>query len=107
LCLHLERLGYQCRDAKDGTTAITIGEELAPHVAVVDLWLPDMMGHDVARALRARDPKMLIIALTGSTRPDDRKQAVAAGFDVFLMKPADHKQLLDLISKGRARYDER
>jgi two-component system CheB/CheR fusion protein len=105
LCLHLERLGYTARDAQDGKTALVIAEELKPHVAVVDLWLPDMMGHDIARELRSRDPKMLLIALTGSTRREDHTPALMSGFDAFLMKPADHRILLDLISRGRSRYE--
>jgi DNA-binding response OmpR family regulator len=104
LCLHLERLGYECRGANDGTTALEIAEALKPHVAVVDLWLPDMMGHDIARVLRGRDGKMLLIALTGSTRREDRTNALAAGFDAFLMKPADHRALLELIKTAPARY---
>ena len=105
LCLHLERLGYECRDAKDGKSALSIAEELKPHAAVVDLWLPDMMGHDIARELRARDPRMLLIALTGSTRREDHTTALMSGFDAFLMKPADHRILLDLIGRARSRYD--
>jgi DNA-binding response OmpR family regulator len=107
LCLHLERLGHTCRDAKNGTIALEIALELAPHVAIVDLWLPDMTGHDVARRLRAHDPHVFLIALTGSTRPDDRVLAMAAGFDEYLMKPADAGTLLDLLGKAHRRRSGR
>jgi two-component system, sensor histidine kinase len=103
LCLHLERLGHRCREAKDGKTGIAIAHELEPDVAIVDLWLPDMTGHDVARALRQRDPHVYLIALTGSTRAEDRSKAFEAGFDEFLMKPADNRTLLDLLAKAKQR----
>lgn len=103
LCIHLSRLGHQCREAKDGATGLAIAAELEPHVAVVDLWLPDMTGHDVAKALRARDPNVYLIALTGSTRLEDRTQAFDAGFDEFLMKPANNRTLLGLITKRKPR----
>lgn len=101
LCLHLERLGHQCRDAKDGTTALSVALEHKPHVAIIDLWLPDMPGHEVARALRERDPSVYLIALTGSTRAEDRTQAMESGFNEFLMKPAENRALLDLIAKAK------
>jgi DNA-binding response OmpR family regulator len=103
LCMNLERLGHECRSAKDGTSALAIAAELVPHVAIVDLWLPDMTGHDVARTLRQRDPLVYLIALTGSTRPDDRVLAREAGFDEYLMKPADGGKLRDLLVKARER----
>jgi DNA-binding response OmpR family regulator len=103
LCIHLSRLGHQCREAKDGATGLAIAAELEPHVAVVDLWLPDMTGHDVARQLRARHPNVYLIALTGSTRSEDRTQAFDAGFDEFLMKPADNRTLLGLITSRKPR----
>ena len=103
LCLHLNRLGHACREASDGTTGLAIALEHKPHVAIVDLWLPDMTGHDVARELRLRDPHVYLIALTGSTRAEDRTQAFESGFDEFLMKPADNRKLLDLIAKAKQR----
>jgi DNA-binding response OmpR family regulator len=103
LCLQLARLGHSCREAKDGTTGLAIALELQPHVAIVDLWLPDMTGHDVARELKNRDPQVYLIALTGSTRSEDRTQAFESGFDEFLMKPADNRTLLGLIDKAKQR----
>lgn len=100
LCIHLARLGHKCRDAQDGATGLQIAAELRPTVAIVDLWLPDMTGHEVARALRERDPSVYLIALTGSTRSEDRTRAFDSGFDQFLMKPADNRTLLDMISKA-------
>ena len=103
LCLHLNRLGHTCREASDGTTGLAIALELRPHVAILDLWLPDMSGHDLARELRQRDPNVYLIALTGSTRAEDRTLAFDSGFDEFLMKPADNRTLLDLLAKAKQR----
>jgi DNA-binding response OmpR family regulator len=103
LCLHLSRLGHACREAKDGTSGLAIALEHKPHVAIVDLWLPDMTGHEVARELRQRDPHVYLIALTGSTRAEDRTRAFDSGFDEFLMKPTDNRTLLDLIEKAKTR----
>lgn len=103
LCLHLERHGHCCREASDGTSGLALARELRPHVAIVDLWLPDMSGHDVARALKLHDPDVYLIALTGSTRAEDRTKWFESGFDEFLIKPADNRTLLDLIAKAKQR----
>lgn len=103
LCLQLERLGHRCRDAQDGTTGLAVALELQPHVAIVDLWLPDMTGHEVARQLRRRDPDVYLIALTGSSRSEDRTNAFEAGFNEFLIKPTDNRTLLELIAKAKDR----
>ena len=101
LCMQLSRLGHDCRDAKDGAAALELARALRPHVAIVDLWLPDITGHELARGLRELDPSMFLIALTGSTRPEDRTRAVDAGFDEYLMKPTDGGTLRELLAKAQ------
>ena len=101
MCMHIERLGHQCWEAKDGVSALAVANEQKPHVAIVDLWLPDMTGHDVARTLRSRDPHVFLIDLTGSSRPNDRTDALDAGFDEYLMKPTDGGTLRELLVKAK------
>lgn len=100
LCMQLVRLGHDCRDAKDGGAALELARMQRPHVAIVDLWLPDMTGQELARGLRELDPSVFLIALTGSTRPEDRVQAMDAGFDEYLMKPTDGGTLRELLAKA-------
>ena len=55
---------------------------------------PQMDGHAVARALRARHGRALrVIALTGYGRPEDRERSGAAGFDAHLVKPIELQAL--------------
>jgi CheY-like chemotaxis protein len=66
-----------------------------PDVAVIDIGLPRLDGYAVARRLRrelGRD--LFLITQTGYGRPEDREQALAAGFDVHLTKPVDPVELL-------------
>jgi two-component system CheB/CheR fusion protein len=62
-----------------------------PDIALIDLGLPGVDGLQVARAVRAarKDSHVLLIALTGYGSEGDRQQALAAGFDAFLIKPFD------------------
>jgi CheY-like chemotaxis protein len=60
-------------------------------VAVVDLGLPGMSGHEVARQLRAPvgGKRPLLIAVTGWGREKDRQRSAQAGVDLHLLEPVD------------------
>src|SRR5688500_18221802 len=101
LCWQLTRLGHDCHEANDGGAALTLARSRMPHVAILDRWLPDMSAQDLARALRLLDPDVYLIALTGSTRPEDRKAAIEAGFDDYVVKPTDGGTLRELLAKAK------
>jgi CheY-like chemotaxis protein len=42
---------------------------------------------------------MVLVALTGRGQPEDRRQAQAAGFDGYLVKPVVPEQLFELIAR--------
>ena len=99
LTTFLEMLGWQARTAYDGNDALAAAQSFAPDVVLLDIGLPGMDGYEVARALRA-DPQVgraRLIALTGWGAEDDRRRAMAAGFDHHLTKPVDLGVLEDLL----------
>ena len=63
------------------------------------LGLPGLDGYEVARRTRERaeHARPLLVALTGYGQPEDRRRALAAGFDGHLTKPVDPAVLLDLL----------
>jgi CheY-like chemotaxis protein len=98
LVLQLE--GHRVRGVADGQEAVDVILAEQPDVAFVDIGLPGMDGHEVARRLRAapggRD--LVLIALTGYGRPDDARRAREAGFDAHLVKPVDVDELGRLLA---------
>jgi ATP-binding cassette, subfamily B, bacterial len=81
--------------------------ERTPHAAwpdllVCDIGLPDEDGYAVVRGVRAAEAerrvplpeRMPAIALTGYARPEDRTQALLAGFQMHLAKPVEPRELL-------------
>lgn len=70
-----------------------------PDVAVLDIGMPDMSGHEVARQLRALhgDAQVQLIALTGWGQEADRSTAAEAGFDAHMVKPVEVQKLIALI----------
>ncbi|MCU0759603.1 MAG: ATP-binding protein [Steroidobacteraceae bacterium] len=98
----LRLAGFDTRVAYDGRTAVEIAELMRPDVALLDLGLPLMNGHDVARRLRAetwgRD--MRLIAVTGWGQEVDRARSRDAGIDEHLTKPVDPEELIEAILRG-------
>lgn len=96
----LQLWGFEVTVVEDGAAALAAAR-VGHHAAVVmDIRMPEMDGLEVARRIRA-DPSssaVLLLALSGSSEPEDRSAALAAGFDHHLVKPVDPdllRQLLD------------
>jgi len=62
--------------------------------------MPGLSGLDACRQIRAQPwgAHLLMIAVTGWGQEQDRRQALAAGFDHHLTKPVNPDQLLALCS---------
>jgi CheY-like chemotaxis protein len=70
-----------------------------PEVVLCDIGLPGLDGFGVAQQLR-RDPATSdahLIALTAWGGETDKQRGQEAGFDHYLVKPADPEQLLGLL----------
>ncbi len=89
LALLLEARGLETTLAFDGQGAIAAFEWSRPDAVLLDLALPDMDGLDVARQLRAREPGVPLIALTGYGDEAMRKRTTKLGFAHHLTKPVD------------------
>ncbi len=97
----LEQLGHEVLDSMDGITGAETAIQRAPEVVLVDIGLPGLDGYEVARRIRAaRGSRVLLVALTGYGQPEDRRSALAAGFDVHLTKPVELEALATVIERG-------
>ena len=91
--------GQEVRVAHDGPSALAVAEEFRPEIVVLDIGLPGMDGHEIARAIRA-DPELRsthLVALSGFAAPDDLAAAKAAGFDRHLAKPPALEHVLEIL----------
>jgi CheY-like chemotaxis protein len=102
-CL-LELWGHEALVAADGTSGYESAVALRPDVALIDLGLPGMDGYEVARKVRAAlgSASPLLIALTGYGAPEQRSQALAAGFDLHIVKPVEPDRLSMLLEEYAA-----
>jgi DNA-binding response OmpR family regulator len=65
LAQHLAREGHELRSASSSDEAIEIGAEFLPDVLILDWMLDGTCNLEVAEALRAIDPDLRIILITG------------------------------------------
>ena len=99
--LMIECMGHDVRVAADGVEAVAIAEQFHPQIALLDIGMPRMDGYEAARRIRAAlGPRVLLVALTGWGQEDDQRQAMAAGFDLHLTKPAEPDILESLIASA-------
>jgi CheY-like chemotaxis protein len=98
LSLLLELLGHRVEVVSDGRDALQAVESIHPAVVLLDIGLPGMDGYEVARRLRARGSKALLVSLTGYGRDADKLRSREAGFDHHLVKPVDRETLEKLLA---------
>jgi CheY-like chemotaxis protein len=101
----LEAQGHAVSVAYDGRSALEEARRERPDVLLLDIGLPDMDGYELARRLRAQPETTgaVLVALTGYGQQQDRSNAQAAGFDHYLVKPADLNQVNDVLAQVKAR----
>jgi signal transduction histidine kinase/ActR/RegA family two-component response regulator len=96
----LELMGHDVIAAPDGTTGAERAIRDAPDAVLVDIGLPGLDGYEVARRVRAaRGGGVLLVALTGYGQAEDRRAALAAGFDVHLTKPVELERVAAVLDR--------
>jgi PAS domain S-box-containing protein len=99
MAMMLGLLGFRTTVVYNGAEALLAASSLRPQVAILDIGMPRLSGTEVAKELRSKDwgDGMVLIALSGWGRDDDRRRTAEAGFDHHLVKPLDLGQLARLI----------
>jgi DNA-binding response OmpR family regulator len=97
----LSRWGCDAKVCQTGAEAIDEASTYRPHVALLDLNLPDIDGCEVGRCLReqAGCDSMALVAITGFGAEEDRRRSSDAGFDLHLLKPIRPDVLHSLLSR--------
>jgi CheY-like chemotaxis protein len=93
--------GHEVHTARDGSEAIAKALRWRPEFVLLDIGLPDLDGYQVAARIRreASCQGIVLIAVTGYGRPEDRERSREAGIDHHLLKPVDPGKLLALLSR--------
>jgi PAS domain S-box-containing protein len=89
MVLLLRASKHDVRMAHDGPSAIEMAGGFQPQAVLLDIGLPGLDGHEVAKRLRVQlaDARPVLVAMTGYGQESDRQRSLAAGFDHHLVKP--------------------
>jgi CheY-like chemotaxis protein len=95
----LESWGHRVEEAATGPDGLEILQHIQPEVVLIDLGLPGIDGYAVAQHVRSTPAghAMLLVAITGYGRAEDRHRAERAGFDAHLTKPVQPQELAEVL----------
>jgi signal transduction histidine kinase/CheY-like chemotaxis protein len=98
----LRMRGHRVTSVEDGMRGVETILAGRYDVALIDIGLPGWDGYEVVRRVRAAPggSAVLLVALTGYGRDEDRTRAAAAGFDAFLVKPFDIARFERVVSES-------
>jgi NO-binding membrane sensor protein with MHYT domain/CheY-like chemotaxis protein len=94
----LEQEGHTVHTAIDGRSGFDVIAQMHPDVAVIDIGLPGLDGYGLAEQVRSLGLRTYLIALTGYGLAEDRRRALASGFDAHVTKPPQMERLLALVA---------
>jgi DNA-binding NtrC family response regulator len=96
----LRKRGMEVTMALSGAEAVSAAAQLTFDVAVVDLRLPDMSGIQVIEQIRAIQPHLEVLMLTGHGGHDSAWEAGRLHAYRYILKPYDFEDLSDLIHEA-------
>lgn len=91
---YLQHEGYCVGSASDGKAMWQYYEDNLPDLILLDIMLPDVDGITLARELRAKNPNIGIIMITGKDDAVDTIVGLEVGADDYITKPFDNRELL-------------
>ena len=98
----LDRLGYACDVAVNGTEALAAVRSQNYKLVLMDLQMPNMDGIEATSAIRefeGNKRSIRIIAMTANAMVGDRERCLAAGMDDYLAKPFRPRELDDMMNR--------
>ena len=99
LAMLLRVNGHDVVTAYDGQQASEATARSRFDVVLLDIGLPKLDGYAVACHVRSLSDgaEVMLVAMTGLGRDDDRRRAVEAGLDAHRTKPVDYGNLCQLL----------
>ncbi len=81
--------GYEVLTASDGAEALRTVKAERPHLLLLDIMLPKLDGLEVLRQVKALDPTVGVIMVTGVNEEAIGRQAMGLGAFDYIVKPLD------------------
>ena len=99
----LEKAGHAVTLARTGRAALDALAQSTFDMVLMDVQMPEMDGFEATAAIRAGEQgtgaHTPLIAITAHAMRGDRERCLAAGFDGYVSKPVQFKELFDTIDR--------
>jgi len=107
LGISLADAGYHVTTAASGEEALARFAERKPDIVLTDIKMPGLSGLDLLERLKAADPEVEVIMLTGHGDMDLAIQSLKRDATDFLTKPVNDDMLEVALRRARERIDMR
>lgn len=97
LCSHILRKEYEVGAVQNVTDIMALVEEHAPHLILLDLWMPQIGGEESVKLLKAHKKTKHIPVLLFSAHDDIENIVAQTGANGFLQKPFNSAELIAAI----------
>jgi DNA-binding response OmpR family regulator len=84
---------YKITTVGNGAEALALARSRPFHLYVFDIWLTDMSGIELCRQIRTFDANTPVIFASAAAYDKDRREALAAGGQAYIVKPLDFSEL--------------
>jgi two-component system cell cycle response regulator DivK len=97
----LQFRGHTTLEAETGEAGVELARTQRPALILMDVQLPGMDGRTVAKELKAdaKTQHIPIIAMTAFAMKGDRESLLADGFDGYVSKPIDIKEVVKMVEE--------
>jgi CheY-like chemotaxis protein len=105
----LEARGYSVMEAPDGQEALRMIEQNHPDILLLDIGMPVLDGFAVMRKIR-ENPTLAtlpVLAVTAYAMQGDRENVLNAGFDGYLSKPINARDLANELERLLGKREDR
>lgn len=96
----LKEHGFCIHMADTGKKALALIEKNSFDIVLLDLILPDMLGHQLIQYFHQKDPDTIVIMITGNASIDSAVEALKKGAYDYLKKPFEIAELITTIQNA-------
>jgi DNA-binding NarL/FixJ family response regulator len=89
-------------EAEDGNEIIRLTDELAPHVVVMDVAMPDLNGIEATRKIIEQHPSVKVVALSGHRKKEFVRQMLEAGASAYVLKTRAYEEISKAVKEVMA-----
>lgn len=89
----LKQLGYETRTFAAARDALAAYKPGVAEIVISDVRMPDLDGLEFTRALKKKDPRVIIVVLTGFPSVEDAVEAIRLGAADYMTKPLSLEEM--------------